>query len=171
MLAAATHPFAGLHDTDLIAIGGLGAFIATIILALVAVNQAGKVKAQVSASLAANAAIREAARAQLQPLVFGRLQPPNEAADFTYRISNQGTGPALDIEHGIIIDGGAEISSPRVRSLRVEENHRTTIPVPVGTHIVSSFARFSNVFGERFEIIPGPSKCPDWATSTCSTSL
>jgi UvrD/REP helicase N-terminal domain len=127
MLAAATHPFAGLHDTDLIAIGGLGAFIATIILALVAVNQAGKVKAQVSASLAPNAAIREAARAQLQPLVFG-------------------TGPALDIEHGIIIDGGAEISSPRVRSLRVEENHRTrslyrsalTLSVPLPGSAMSS---------------------------------
>jgi len=146
MLAAATHPFLGLHDPDLIAIGGLGAFIATIILAVVATRQAG-------ASLAANVAVREAARAQLQPLVFGRLRSPDEATSFTYRISNQGTGPALDIEHGIIIDGGVEISSPRVRSLRVEENHRITIQIPADAHIVSSFARFSNVFGERFEIV------------------
>lgn len=90
---------AALHDPDLVAIGGLGAAFATIVLAIFAgfqmkasmdqvttmkrsaqdqidalkettADELALVRKQIEASTAQNEAVREAARAQMQPVVF-----------------------------------------------------------------------------------------------------
>ena len=113
-------------------------FVATAVLAGVAVRQmqdarrasaaeAAAVEKQINASIQQGEAIREAARAQLQPMVFAhadafRTWPPTAADElrgerqneyelgpgqigFGYRLKNEGTGIALNIEHGVEIDG------------------------------------------------------------------
>jgi hypothetical protein len=85
------------------AIGGLGAFLAAVVLAALAY---GQVKAT-----------KDASRAQLRPLVYahekrGVRYGPIKAdaygkdevgvvASFSYYLSNEGLGPALNIEHGV----------------------------------------------------------------------
>ena len=153
MFAAPAHPFLGLHDTDLIAIGGVArSWRPSSLLPLRFIRRLRLENKSRPHSLLTTPFEKQRER-KFSRSSSADCSLPDERQSFTYRISNQGTGPALDIEHGIIVDGGGEICSPRVRSLRVEENHRITVPVPSGTHIVSSFARFSNVFGERFETI------------------
>lgn len=127
-----------LSDVDLAAIGGASTFV----LAAVAVAQIrhssrqtaaleGQVQAvreaaekeldtlrgQIEASVAQSKAVREAARAQLQPLVFpeavapGIITGPDQERvfagelGFCYRLVNEGTGVALNVRHGIEIDG------------------------------------------------------------------
>ncbi|MGH2852640.1 MAG: hypothetical protein ACRDLF_00390 [Solirubrobacteraceae bacterium] len=117
----------GITDIDLAALGGAG----TLILAGVAVaqiresrRQTGAMEDQVTAirdvaeeelaamrediqaSIEQGRAVREAARAQLQPIVFahaygGAIKGPDEGADlgpgevgFRYRLINEGTGVA-----------------------------------------------------------------------------
>ena len=84
------------------------------------------VREQIDASVKGNEAVREAARAQLQPMVFAhadavktgthsrrrgrraageRVSPRPGAVGFGYRLKNEGTGIALNIQHGVEIDG------------------------------------------------------------------
>jgi cell division protein FtsL len=129
------HPFENqamavlLSDSDLVAIGGLS----TLILAAIAVWQMnhsrrqttaleGQVEVmrktaedelkvlqrQVEASVAQSQAVSDAARAQLQPIVFaydvrpGRVEYSGRIG-FCYRLTNEGTGVALNLRHGVEI--------------------------------------------------------------------
>ncbi len=127
-------PLAASWPEWLTAIGGVGAFGATVALAFLAFNQIGAardqveimrksaaddartVREQIEASIAQGDAIRKAARAQLQPVVFAHperiISGPNdefslsaEVSGFGYRLKNEGTGIALKIRHGVEIDG------------------------------------------------------------------
>jgi hypothetical protein len=118
----------------LTAIGGVGAFVATVVLAGVAIKQmqaaqdqvvvmrkaaeddAGAMNEQIAASIAQSNAIRDAARLLVQPRVLGypaggALQGPNRydvgegEVGFPYRIVNEGGGIALSIIHGIELNG------------------------------------------------------------------
>jgi len=129
----------------LTAIGGIGAFIATARLAFLARRQmtaaqnqvdvmrdtskaeAAAVEKQITASIAQGEAIREAARAQLQPMVFAHgdcthtyAEPADEVVmgrqeneyllssgqvGFGYKLANEGTGLALNIRHGVDVGG------------------------------------------------------------------
>jgi hypothetical protein len=131
-------------------------------------------------------ATRDAARAQLQPIVFAHaygaaVRGPDDTLDlgdgdvgFPYYIANEGTGPALDVKHGVEVEGidhpfgggmgyrtlRPEESAPPldqttgklvvIRPLMVvlrEEDLLPGWPTAVGTY----WARFENVFGEQFE--------------------
>lgn len=100
-----------------------GAF-ATMVIALVAVMQMGQsrrqtkaLEDQIAASVAQNDAVREAARAQVQPIVFativlGIVRGRDEGYDvgkgelgFPYRLGNEGTGVALNVTHGVEVAG------------------------------------------------------------------
>jgi len=194
-----------LHDTDLIAIGGVGAFAASIVLSVLAFaqvntmrNQAALakeasnqqvqaitettakelevVRQQVAASVAQNEAVRSAARAQLQPIVFahGMSSGDRDAAGnkrFQYYLANEGVGPALDVEHGIKLSGreypfGGGDSAMRVRTLAAGEIEPPGFPQAVSNQLgpygvdapfdgqgVTYWTRFSNVFGDRFEVL------------------
>src|ERR1700722_6059767 len=120
--------FMGITDTDVAALGGLGTFI----LAGVAVAQIRESRRQtnamkdqvtvikdvaekelpamredVQASIEQGRAVREAARAQNQPIVFAHtygdaIKGPNDddlgpgEVGFRYRLVNEGTGVALN---------------------------------------------------------------------------
>jgi hypothetical protein len=144
------------------------------------------VRRQVRAMSGEARATLEAARAQVQPVVFahargGTIRGPNDEFDLdeglaaaVYILSNEGTGLALDLEHGVLI-GEAEHAfgdGMRLRAARPGEN---IPPGPAdraptrGAVFEVSFSseeltaarraridivyrcRFSNVFGERFE--------------------
>jgi hypothetical protein len=117
----------------LVAIGGLGAFAATTVLAwlgfrqmgalqtqataatsqvevmrAVAASDAQSVAAQIDAMVDQGEAVREAARAQLQPIVLAYSEgipwiEPGETSLTTYRyvLQNEGVGPALIVQHGL----------------------------------------------------------------------
>jgi len=119
----------------LTAIGGLGAFVATAVLAGVAIKQmqaardqvgvmrkaahddAEAVKKQIDASIAQSNAIRDAARIFVQPRVLGypaggAIRGPDSYGDvgteeigFPYRIANEGGGIALNVVHGVELAG------------------------------------------------------------------
>lgn len=152
---------AALHDPDLVAIGGLGAAFATIVLAIFAgfqmkasrdqvttmqqsaddqinalrgttAQELEAVQKQINASIDQNEAVRDSARAQLQPIVFAHgYGPPHQGGGVPagrsrvgYYLKNEGVDPALDIEHGVLV-GGVE-STPedvglRFRTLSVGE--------------------------------------------------
>jgi hypothetical protein len=130
-------------------------------------------------------ATRDAARAQLQPLVLSHAhgafaRGPREPdlgegqISFDYYVSNEGTGPALNIEHGVEVAGhdfafgdgmqfrtagageflpplDADAAQPiPSRFLRVVVNEGE-LPVGWNTLPRTYWARFENVFGERFE--------------------
>jgi len=192
----------GITDIDLAALGGLG----TLILAGVAAaqiresrRQTGAMESQVSAirdvaekelaamrediqaSIEQGRAVREAARAQLQPIVFahaygGRIKGPDEGADlsagqvgFRYRLANEGTGVALNIRHGVEIDGiereygdGMEVRSMRPGEELPPAGHATALAytvvfaeheLPEGWQSAARtyWARCENIFGEHFE--------------------
>ncbi len=143
----------GITDTDVAALGGAG----TLILALVALAQIRESRRQtdamkdqvtairdvaekelaamresVQASIEQGRAVREAARAQNQPIVFAYvygagIKGPDEGADlgpgevgFRYTLINEGTGVALNIRHGVELCGmvrehgdGMEVRSMR----------------------------------------------------------
>jgi hypothetical protein len=163
----------GLTDW-LVAIGGLGAFLATIALACLAFRQMGKLDRQADA-------VREAARAQLQPLVFAQgvgvsKRDAEGNSTFYYVIRNDGVGPALDVEHGIMLGeerrpfGGGE-SGMRFRTLAAGEQvpgprpenapldytgpEPLSVEGPWQERAFAFWARFDNVFGERFETVNG----------------
>jgi hypothetical protein len=190
----------------LTAIGGFGAFVATGVLAFLArkqmtaaqdqvtimrkasADEAKTVREQIDASIEQGTAIREAARAQLQPMVFAHptqvwLRGPDDALKldlqagqvaFPYYLANEGTGIALNIRHGVELDGDDEEfgEGSELRVLRPSE----TVPIRDPTsgqllqirplaivkaeHELRSewekrtrryWVRFENVFGERFE--------------------
>jgi hypothetical protein len=189
--------FAALTDW-LTAIGGLLVFAATALLALLAYKQMNVIrqssadeatafKKQIQASIEQGEAIREAARAQLQPMVFAHADQIHSGPDdeymlsdgqmgFGYRLKNEGTGIALNIRHGIEIDG-REIEfgeGKRSRALRPGEAQpmfdyldpqghfiritpfavvciASNLPPAWPTVSVGYWARFESVFGERFE--------------------
>jgi len=173
--------------------------VATVGLALVAYLQMGEGRTQMRGARAqADAAIqiakeqaaaalqvaqetRDAAERQWQPRVFvhGKGEPvpgngddaaPDEMA-VAYYLSNEGTGPAFNVEHGI------EVSErPRTwndwqwRSMRAGEfipprDAGSTQPVPSEAIVVAVklaewgegrgrvyWSRFENLLGERFEV-------------------
>jgi hypothetical protein len=131
-------------------------------------------------------ATRDAARAQLQPIVFAHAhgaarRGPNDELDlsegrvaFPYYLSNEGTGPALNIKHGVEVGGidypfggGMEFRTARAGEFLPPLDEGTTQPVPsrsltvdVADHELpegwrtlthSYWARYENVFGEKFE--------------------
>lgn len=150
----------GITDTDVAALGGLGTLIlAGVAVAQiresrrqtgamsqqtdamrdqvtaikdVAEMELAAMREDVQASIEQGRAVREAARAQNQPIVFahtlsGAITGPNEEADlgpgevgFQYRLINEGTGVALNIRHGVELCGivrehgdGVEVRSMR----------------------------------------------------------
>jgi hypothetical protein len=140
---------AGLHISPewLTAIGGVLVFAATAALAVIAKRQmdllrrsstdeAAAVQKQIDASLEQGRAIRDAARAQLQPIVFAHgdrtFSGPDDSpgidlhADqlgFSYHLGNEGTGIALNISHGVEV-GGVEYEfggGMQMRVLRPDE--------------------------------------------------
>jgi Na+-transporting methylmalonyl-CoA/oxaloacetate decarboxylase gamma subunit len=207
-------PAASLPDW-LTAIGGVGAFLATSVLAVVATKQMGKLERQaqaaqdqvraaqeqvnlmrqtarddaravtdqVAASIAQSEAIRDAARVFVQPRVLGypagaASRGPDPYGDigegeigFPYRIVNEGGGLALNVQHGIELEGedylfgggmetaalGAGFSSPppdsdlggfRPLFVVVRED---VLVASWPRRPVRYLARFTNVLGERYE--------------------
>ena len=204
LLEATSHVDAAAWLT---AIGGLLVFAATAVLAGLAKKQiddsrtasaadAAAVGKQIDASITQGEAIREAARAQLQPMVFAHMDairtwPPSADDEvrgernneyqlqsgqigFGYRLKNEGTGIALNIEHGVEIDGH-EIpfgGGMRLLALRPGEAHPAFDYIDSQGHFIRIapwaavadereisrewtsrvyWARFDNVFNERFE--------------------
>jgi hypothetical protein len=195
--------------------GGLGAFIATGILAGVAVRQIGlareqmgklddQVKAaqdqvdamkqtsaaelsavrdQIAASVEQNRAVREAARAQLQPVVLAHatqiIEGPNDEYSIredqvaiAYFVANEGSGIALNIRHGVKIDGERHEYGDGLQIRVLGPGESQPIRDPAGDLIWrvpmfvvrpreelpifgsrSYWASFQNVFGERFETV------------------
>ena len=210
-------PLAASVPDWLTAIGGVGAFVATAVLAFLATKQmkslgqqtetlakqtraaqdqvtvmrrssreqARAVRGQIDASVAQGRAIREAARAQLQPIVFAHptapwVRGPDDRLDlaegqigFTYYLANEGDGIALNIRHGVEIDGqDSEFGGGEFRVLRAGE----TVPIldPASGQLLQIrpltvvmpehelppnwevrprrfWARFENIFSEPFE--------------------
>jgi hypothetical protein len=98
----------------LTAIGGVGAFLATLGLAVLAFFQMRATRQQSRAALEQVTAVREQADAmrevaarQVYPLVYahewhGPIWDNDEQAfAMRYYLSNEGLGPALNIEHGV----------------------------------------------------------------------
>ncbi len=191
----------GITDIDLAALGGLG----TLILAGVAVaqiresrRQTGAMEDQVTAirdvaeeelaamrediqaSIEQGRAVKEAARAQLQPIVFahvygGAVRGPNDddlgpgEVGFRYRLINEGTGVALNIRHGVELCGierqhgdGMEVRSMRPAEELPPAGSATALAfmvvfredeLPEGwrTEARAYVAHFENVFGEAFK--------------------
>jgi hypothetical protein len=185
-------------------IGGVGAFLAAIALAVLAFRQiragqaqAQEAKQQSEAALtiareqsAASVAIaretreaahetREAAQRQWQPRVipyrWGDPKPgtgddaaPDEMA-VGYRLKNEGTGPAFNVEHGVEVGGRAHRwpagQYPAMRSgeelppmLDATGQPVQLNPLVVGvnkgqwTDDIVYWTRFENLLGERFEV-------------------
>jgi hypothetical protein len=184
----------------LTAIGGLGAFIATVVLAVVAIKQmhatrdqvdvmrraaqddSTAVQKQIDASIEQSKAIRDAARVFVQPRVLGypagpAFRGPGEydvgagLLAFPYRIVNEGGGVALNIVHGIELNGvehlfgdgmetaalPAGFSSPppdtdlggfRPLVVAVPEDR---VPTEWMTQPRKIVVRFTNALGERYQ--------------------
>jgi hypothetical protein len=175
-----TLPFA-LSDADWTAIGGISAAIATIVLAVITgrVLRQGKSRTtamqdqvtairetpegelaafreQIKASTDANDAVRDAARKQLQPIVIAypeAVTMEGQTRMFTYRLRNEGTGPALDIEHGFMLDDERVSAQHHIRLLSVGRDRAFARTTAYDGQAVTYFAQFSNVFGERFETL------------------
>ncbi|HTZ86500.1 MAG TPA: hypothetical protein VMB05_07515 [Solirubrobacteraceae bacterium] len=192
----------GITDADVAAFGSLGTFI----LAAAAVaqiresrHQTGAMNEQVTAirdvaelelaamredvqaSIEQGRAVREAARAQNQPIVFAHIYGPtvkgpdeedNLAPDeigFRYRLINEGTGVALNIRHGVELCGIVHEygDGMEVRSMRPSEElpGRERVMAPAFTvafredELPAEWAKearaywvsFENVFGETFK--------------------
>jgi hypothetical protein len=140
--------------------------------------------------------MREVASRQLQPLVYchGRRTRFGPAADdahgnpglgdeveFTYYLSNEGLGPALNVEHGVELegelhlfgyDGGFQFRTARAGEFLPPLEPNATHPVPersIAVYVPNSvywrgrerdrdkgpqplyFCRFEGLFGERWE--------------------
>jgi hypothetical protein len=192
----------GVSDLDLAAIGGVGTFV----LAVVAVRQMNQGRRQttameaqvdairdtaaselaamredINASVEQSKAVKEAARAQVQPIVFanvvqGVIRGRDEGDDvgehevgFPYALSNEGTGVALNITHGVEIAGierafgdGMECRSlrpgERLPPLSLEFSRRLVVvfnedelPKTWSSESRTYWVRFENVFGDQFE--------------------
>jgi hypothetical protein len=197
---------AGFTDW-LTGIAGALVFFATAGLAVVAflqmraateasARESDLLNKQIEASMVQGNAIREAARAQLQPVVFAHgdriYRGPDDEVDvaegeigFSYRLANEGTGIALNIRHGVEIDGNEYEfgAGMQMRVLRADErqpppdytdelgHERRFRPIVVAVHLDSLppnwttrlrhyWTRYQSVFGEYFET-RNPS-LPDW---------
>lgn len=201
---------AGAKLTDwLVAVGGVGAFIATAVLAFLAWRQMGKLDAQVQAardqvdvmretsaadlsavrdqveaSIEQNRAVREAARAQLQPVVLAHATQIVEGPDeeysiredqlaIAYYVANEGSGIALNIRHGVKVDGHRYEYGDGLQIRVLGAGESQPIRDPVSSQLiwrvpmfivrpreelslmnsVSYWACFQSVFGERFETV------------------
>ena len=136
-------PMAAVSDW-VAALGGLGVFAATAWLAFVATEQMASAQDQIDASIEQGKQIREAARAQLQPIVFAVFTQsyvfgPDDGLDlvegqigFPYHLTNEGDGVALRVRHGVEIDGqDFEPDGVReLRSLRAGETYPPAERVP-----------------------------------------
>jgi hypothetical protein len=141
------------------------------------------VREQIAASVEQNNAVREAARAQVQPIVFANafgaairgVRAEFDAGEgdvtFPYHLSNEGTGVALNVRHGVEIDGadyafGAGMEFRAVRpgeslpplgegaNRQLSQNLSVVVPehsLPANWSTLSRtyWARFENVFGDR----------------------
>jgi hypothetical protein len=202
----------------LTAIGGAGAFLATVVLAVLAYFQirAGWAQAregkeqsdaalaiareQSAAALAVARETREAAERQWQPRVFvhgwhGGPKPgdgdnvaPNEMA-VPYYLSNEGTGPAFNVEHGVEVNGkpytfndwqwpsmraGEFIPQLDVNATQPVPSSAIAVGVPLarwgdGSDLVY-WSRFENLLGERFEVRnhQDPTRATEFLTLTPS---
>jgi hypothetical protein len=204
--------YAALHDPDLVAIGGVAAAVATILLAFFArfqmaaardqvttmrksaeaqiealkettANELELVQKQIGAVIEGNDRVRDAARAQLQPIVFAHgFGPPTTGADIrgapvpsgrtrvAYFLKNEGVGPALDVEHGISVGGvkhTVDDAGSRYRTAAAGETMPPGYPddtkySPLAIDVLTAgvalvyWTRFSNVFGDRFEVLNYP---------------
>lgn len=157
---------------------------ATVALALVATVQilAGKAQARAQA---------DAVKRQWQPRVFvhgwsapydnGNADPEEMAVP--YYLSNEGTGPAFNVEHGVEVGGerytvggghlyrmlqaGEEVPPMRdaiglpvsLSPIVVHVRHDGRDSAAIAPHLVY-FARFENLMGERFEVrnFPDPTR-------------
>jgi hypothetical protein len=156
---------------------------ATVALAVLAYRQitAGQaqIKEQADAALALARETREAAERQWQPRVFahawhgpvrgdGDNAAPDEMA-VRYYLSNEGTGPAFNVEHGIDVAGTPHTWENRQwRTMRAGEAippipDPIRQPVPdsplvIGVRLtdwdedITYWTRFENLLGERFEV-------------------
>ena len=134
---------------------------------------------QTAAALAIARETREAAERQWQPRVFayawrvpvrgdGSTAAPDEMA-VSYFLSNEGTGPAFNVEHGVEVAGVCHTWDgrqwPTVRAgefiPQLEASSKQPIPpspIVVGVKLpewdedVVYWTRFENLLGERFEV-------------------
>lgn len=144
------------------------------------------VRQQIAAVAGIATETRRAARAQLQPIVFAHALAshalgPDDNLDisegqiaFPYYLANEGTGIALNIRHGVEIDGieypfgegllmrvlrpGEEVPlrdpiTAKLVQLRPFATVMNKSELPPGWPNVARvyWTRFENVFGERFE--------------------
>jgi hypothetical protein len=192
----------GLADSDLAAVGGVGTFV----LAAVAVwqmkhsrRQTEALEAQVAtiretaeselalmrdnvrAAVEQGNAVREAARAQVQPIVFAffggtAVRGPDEDAGvgagevgIRYSLANEGTGVALNVAHGVEICGierafgdgmtyrsliPGEIIPPPGSPKELNPCvafNEADLPANWPAASCTYWVRFENVFGDRFE--------------------
>ena len=144
------------------------------------------VQRQVGAMSGVARATLEAARAQVQPVVLahargGTIRGPNDEFDLdeglsaaAYYLANEGTGLALDVEHGVLIGeaehafgGGMRLRAARPGELippgpaERDQTRGLVFAVDFSSEDLAAarrarvdlvyWCRFSNVFGERFE--------------------
>ena len=144
------------------------------------------VRDQIAALAKITEATRDAARAQVQPIVFANAhgparRGPNDDLDlgegevaFPYYLTNEGPGVALNVKHGVRIEGvehsfggGMEFRTARPGEFLPPLDDGATQPVPsrfltvvVPEHDLPDgwrasgrtyWARYENVFGEQFE--------------------
>lgn len=192
----------GITDADVAAFGSLGTFILAG-AALLQIresrrqtaamrDQVGTIKdvaeleltamrEDVQASIEQGRAVREAARAQNQPIVFaytygGAVKGPDEGADigpgeigFRYQLINEGTGVALNIRHGVELCGIVREHGDgmEVRSMRPTEKlpggatadaiaftvvfREDELPSSWWREARAYWVCFENVFGETFK--------------------
>lgn len=144
-------------------------------------------KEQASAALAVAGETRGAAERQWQPRVFahalhgpvrgdGTDAAPDEMA-VRYYLSNEGTGPAFNVEHGVELAGKLHTWDDRQwRTMRASEfipqlDPQGGQPVPPSSIVVGVklaewnddvvyWTRFENLLGERFEVrnYPDPTR-------------
>jgi hypothetical protein len=143
---------------------------------------------QAEAAIAIARETREAAERQWQPRVFvhawhgpkpgdGTDAAPGEMA-VRYYLSNEGTGPAFNVEHGVRVKGKPHTWDDRQwRNMRAGEfipalERGGTQPVPPSAIVVGVkldewdeddyvyWARFENLLGDRFEVrnYPDPTR-------------
>jgi hypothetical protein len=197
-------PIIALSGTGLAAVvGGVGTFVLAVVAVFqmtesrrqtramesqaaagrdAAARELAAMREYIRASVEQGNAVREAARAQVQPIVFAEIlagiSKPGESDEigegeraFPYRLSNEGTGVALNITHGVEIEGiekafgdgmhlvslGPGITIPPDEGLdpthrRFEAPFREDeLPENWGIASRTYWVRFENVFGEQFE--------------------
>ena len=185
-------PLAAFTDW-LTGVSGALVFLATVGLGIVAVVQMVRLSRQarddsqhlqdqIAASVAMGTAIKEAARAEVQPMVFahpvlivsGSGTHPEARnlstteVGFTYRVINEGTGLATNVRHGVQVgDISGEFGGGMpYRALRgAEQQPPDDVPplmVPFQLGALPTdwrvrhhkyWAEFSNVFGDRFRTV------------------